>query len=132
MESIWRESAQLPQYPQLEGDVSTDVLVIGGGMAGLLCAYQLKKAGVDCIVAERKRIASGVTGDTTAKLTSQHGLIYSKLAKKADWKPPNSICGQTRRPCLNTGHCANVSLAILRNRATPSIPGRECGSWKKN
>ena len=82
MESIWRESAQLPQYPQLEGDVSTDVLVIGGGMAGLLCAYQLKKAGVDCIVAERKRIASGVTGDTTAKLTSQHGLIYSKLAKK--------------------------------------------------
>ncbi|MDD5882800.1 MAG: FAD-dependent oxidoreductase [Firmicutes bacterium] len=82
MESIWWESAQLPQYPQLEGDVSTDVLVIGGGMAGLLCAYQLKKAGVDCIVAERKRITSGVTGDTTAKLTSQHGLIYSKLAKK--------------------------------------------------
>ena len=69
MESIWRESAQLPQYPQLEGDVSTDVLVIGGGMAGLLCAYQLKKAGVSCIVAERKRIASGVTGNTTAKLS---------------------------------------------------------------
>ena len=82
MESIWRESAQLPQYPQLNGDVSTDVLVIGGGMAGLLCAYHLQSAGVDCIVAERTRIASGVTGNTTAKLTSQHGLIYSKLAKK--------------------------------------------------
>ena len=51
-------------------------------MAGLLCAYQLQKAGVDCVVVERKRIASGITGDTTAKLTSQHGLIYSKLAKK--------------------------------------------------
>ncbi len=82
MESIWRESARLPQYPQLKGDISTDVLVIGGGMAGLLCAYQLKKAGVDCIVAERKRIASGVTQNTTAKLTFQHGLIYSRLEKQ--------------------------------------------------
>ena len=82
MESIWHKTIQLPQFPQLKGDVSTDVLVIGGGMAGLLCAYQLKKAGVDCVVAERKRIASGITGNTTAKVTCQHGLIYSKLAKK--------------------------------------------------
>ena len=82
MESIWHKTIQLPRFPQLDGDISTDVLIIGGGMAGLLCAYQLKKAGVDCVVVERKRIASGVTGDTTAKLTSQHGLIYSKLAKK--------------------------------------------------
>ena len=82
MESIWHKTIQLPQFPQLDGDVSTDVLVIGGGMAGLLCAYQLKKAGVDCIVAERTRIASGITGNTTAKVTCQHGLIYSKLAKK--------------------------------------------------
>ena len=82
MESIWHKTIQLPQFPQLKGDVSTDVLVIGGGMAGLLCAYQLKRAGVDCIVAERTRIASGVTANTTAKVTCQHGLIYSKLAKK--------------------------------------------------
>ena len=82
MESIWQESARLPQFPQLWGEVSTDVLVIGGGMAGLLCAYQLQNAGVDCVVAERKQIASGVTGNTTAKLTSQHGLIYSKLSKQ--------------------------------------------------
>ena len=82
MESIWREGVFLPQFPQLKGDVSTDVLVIGGGMAGLLCAYRLQEAGVDCIVAERTRVASGVTGNTTAKLTSQHGLVYSKIAKK--------------------------------------------------
>ena len=82
MESIWRQSVRLPQFSRLEGEVSTDVLVIGGGMAGLLCAYQLKQAGVDCVVTERKRIASGVTGNTTAKLTSQHGLIYGKIAKQ--------------------------------------------------
>ena len=82
MESIWHKTIQLPQFPQLDGDVSTDVLVIGGGMAGLLCAYTLKQAGVPCVVAERKTIASGVTGCTTAKLTSQHGLIYSRIAKQ--------------------------------------------------
>ena len=83
MKSIWRSSVRLPQFPPLEDTVSTDVLVIGGGMAGLLCAYQLQQAGISCIVAERKTIASGVTGDTTAKLTSQHGLIYSRLAKQS-------------------------------------------------
>lgn len=82
MESIWHESVRLPQSPWLEGEISTDVLIIGGGMAGLLCAYQLKQAGVDCVVAERKRIASGITGNTTAKLTSQHGLIYGKIGKQ--------------------------------------------------
>ena len=82
MESIWHESVRLPQFPRLEGEVSTDVLIIGGGMAGLMCAYQLNQAGVDCVVAERKRIASGITGNTTAKLTSQHGLIYGKIGKQ--------------------------------------------------
>ena len=82
MESIWHDTVQLPQFSPLRGETSTDVLVIGGGMAGLLCAYQLQKAGVNCMVAERTRIASGVTGNTTAKLTSQHGLIYSRLEKQ--------------------------------------------------
>ena len=82
MESIWCNRIRLPRFSPLEGPVSTDVLIIGGGMAGLLCAYQLKKAGASCIVAERTRIASGVTGNTTAKLTSQHGLIYGKIAKQ--------------------------------------------------
>ena len=82
MESIWHESLRLPQFPQLKGEVSTDVLIIGGGMAGLLCAFRLKQAGIDCLVAEGKRVASGVTGDTTAKITAQHGLIYSRIAKQ--------------------------------------------------
>ena len=81
MKSIW-SGVPLPQFPPLPGTVSTDVLVIGGGMAGLLCAYQLQKAGASCVVAERTRIASGVTGNTTAKLTSQHGLIYSKINRQ--------------------------------------------------
>ncbi|MBE6947906.1 MAG: FAD-dependent oxidoreductase [Ruminococcaceae bacterium] len=81
--SLWSDTAVLPQYEKLTGDLKTDVLVIGGGMCGLLCAYYLKQAGVDCTVVEAQRIAGGVTADTTAKVTALHGLIYGDLVKNA-------------------------------------------------
>lgn len=77
--SLWQMETDLPRFPVQERDRNTDVLIIGGGLAGLLCAYQLKQAGVECLVAEADRICGGVTGNTTAKLTVQHGLIYDKL-----------------------------------------------------
>lgn len=64
----------------------TDTVVIGGGMAGILTAYYLQKQGVDVIVLEAKRVGSGQTGRTTAKITSQHGLFYNKLIKKTGRK----------------------------------------------
>lgn len=81
MNSIWHDF-ELPHFPALEGDQRTDVLVIGGGMAGLLCAHCLQQAGVSCIVAEADTIAGGITRNTTAKITSQPGLIYHQLASR--------------------------------------------------
>ena len=80
--SIWESNVPLPQFPQLGGDLHTDVLIIGGGLAGLLCARNLINLGLDCALIEQNRIMRGVSGRTTAKLTSQHGLIYGKLLKK--------------------------------------------------
>ena len=82
MESIWTNTASLPSFPALEEGIRTDVLIIGGGMTGLLCAYRLQKAGVSCVVAEADTIAGGVTKNTTAKITAQHGLIYGQLIRK--------------------------------------------------
>lgn len=82
MRSVW-DMSRLPGFPALSGNVKTDVLVIGGGMAGLLTAYMLREKGIDCIVAEKGRICSGNTAGTTAKITSQHGLIYHKIARSA-------------------------------------------------
>jgi len=81
--SMWTQSTKLPRFNKLIGDKKTDVLIIGGGMCGLLCAYRLKEMGVDYILAEGGEIASGITKNTTAKITSQHGLIYDKLIKGA-------------------------------------------------
>jgi len=77
--SVWSEEVRLPEFQALQGDVKTDVLIIGGGLCGILCAYFLKQAGVDYLLVEGNTIASGVTKNTTAKITSQHGLIYDKL-----------------------------------------------------
>lgn len=82
MDSIWSESVQLPVFEELRQNIKTDVLIIGGGMAGLLCGYMLKKAGIGAVIAEAARIGSGTTQNTTAKVTLQHGLLYSRLLKK--------------------------------------------------
>ena len=75
---------QLPEFDSLKGDTKTDVLVIGGGMAGLLIAHKLTLGGIDNLLIEADRICGGVTGNTTAKITSQHGLVYDKLARMFD------------------------------------------------
>ncbi len=81
MNSIWTETASPPQFPALKQDTKTDVLVIGGGITGILCAYMLQRAGVDYILVEAARICDGITKNTTAKITLQHGLIYDKLIR---------------------------------------------------
>lgn len=80
--SVWASNTKLPSFPELPGDLQVDVLVIGGGLAGLLCAHRLAKAGVNYALIEADTICHGVTRNTTAKITSQHGLIYSKLLRE--------------------------------------------------
>lgn len=82
MESIWKNNAQIPSFPSLDTDLKTDVLIIGGGLTGLLCAYKLKQQGIRYALLEADRVCRGVTANTTAKITSQHGLIYGSLLRK--------------------------------------------------
>jgi hypothetical protein len=82
MESIWKTDAPRVRFDVLNGNKNTDVLIIGGGIAGILCAYKLKNAGVDCLLAEATEICGGITKNTTAKITLQHGLIYDKMIRR--------------------------------------------------
>ncbi|GAA3114238.1 FAD-dependent oxidoreductase [Planomonospora alba] len=82
-EPFWIESAAGRPYPVLTRDLEVDVAVVGGGMAGLCTAWELVKEGLSVAVLEAGRIAAGVTGHTTAKLSAQHTMIYSRLARSA-------------------------------------------------
>lgn len=81
MYSIWYKDTKKPTFRPLDSDKNTDVLIIGGGIAGILCAYELTSRGIDCILLEAKEICQGVTENTTAKITVQHSLIFHKLIK---------------------------------------------------
>lgn len=81
--SLWTATAMMPSFPILEGDHETDVLIIGGGLTGVLCAHFLAQAGVPCLLVEANSIGGGVSGHTTAKLTLQHGLLYDGLIRGA-------------------------------------------------
>lgn len=81
MESVWRQQCQIRPRPALRHDMAADVVVIGAGMAGVLIAHALQETGLHVVVLEADRIGGGQTQNTTAKITSQHGMIYDKLTR---------------------------------------------------
>ncbi len=79
MQSIWNMETEMEQWGELTGEVVTDTVIIGGGMAGILIGYELTRKGVPNVIVERERIGMGATKNSTAKVTAQHNLIYARL-----------------------------------------------------
>ncbi len=82
LKSLWTDNIKMPEFRNLSGDKSCDVLIIGGGITGILTAYFLDKNNVDYILVEKEKICNGTISNTTAKITAQHGLIYSKILNR--------------------------------------------------
>ena len=80
--SLWIETGpEQPALPALDHDVGADVAVVGGGLVGITTALLLTEAGMSVVLLEANRRARGVSGHTTAKVSSQHGLIYDRLRR---------------------------------------------------
>ena len=88
--SLWKETASMPTFPTQQGSARTDVLIIGGGIAGILCAYMLAQAGMEYILVEEQEICSGITENTTAKVTAQHGMVFDQLLRR--FGPERTAC----------------------------------------
>lgn len=83
MKSIWENDIrQNTKFNNLSDNVSTDVCIIGGGITGISTAYELFKRNIDFALLEKDNICSKTTNFSSAKVTSQHGIIYSELAHK--------------------------------------------------
>lgn len=125
--ALWKDGSYLPEFPKLQGDLKTDVLIIGGGMCGLLCAYFLKQAGVNCALVEANRIAGGVTGNTTAKITALHGLIYGDLVKKSGMETAEKYYYVNQQAILDFAKIAKSADCDFetQNAYTYSLQSRE-------
>src|SRR5512138_2279579 len=82
-ESYWIATTPATDYPALAENITVDVAVVGGGIAGLSAAFLLQQGGARVAVIESRRILTGVTGHTTAKVTSNQELLYDYLIKNA-------------------------------------------------
>ena len=78
--SLWVGTTSESGFAPLAADVSADVAVIGGGIAGVVTAALCRRDGRRVVLLEAGRLAAGTTGYTTAKLSALHGLVYSELA----------------------------------------------------
>ncbi len=121
MDSIWTKTFTIRKRASLKGDIRADVAVIGGGMTGILTAWQLKQAGVRAVVLEADRIGGGQTGNTTAKVTSQHGMFcHTFIENKGE---------ETARKYVQANQAAVEEYKrIIRERGI-SCDLRECDSY---
>ncbi|MDQ3396302.1 MAG: FAD-binding oxidoreductase, partial [Deinococcota bacterium] len=79
--SVWQETATLPEYPKLEASLSTQIAIVGAGIAGMTTAYLLLKEGKEVVVLDDGPIAGGETGGTTAHLNSELDDGYGELER---------------------------------------------------
>jgi glycine/D-amino acid oxidase-like deaminating enzyme/nitrite reductase/ring-hydroxylating ferredoxin subunit len=88
----WFDSAKGQKFRKLARSLSTEVLIIGAGVTGLMAAYLLRRAGLSVALLERERLAKRDSGHTTAHLTCVtdkrlHELVsdFGEQHAKAAW-----------------------------------------------
>lgn len=83
MESLWQNTqGEIIEQKELNREIEAQVCIVGGGITGTSVAYELSKAGEKVVILERDTLANKTTGNTTAKITSQHRLILSLFNRK--------------------------------------------------
>ena len=106
--SYWVESTNQTNYPKISENMNTDVLIIGGGITGIATSYMLSESNLSIIIVDANRIGMGVTANTTAKITSQHALIYDYLL--------NSYNFDTAKAYLDSNEEAKKNIYNIINK----------------
>lgn len=107
---LWWDGVRAPRRGPLEGDTHCDVAVIGAGITGLTTALLVAQEGLSVCVVDRGEVASGTSGHTTGKVTSQHGLTYARLRARS----------------REAAHIYASSMEAARERVSSLADGIDC------
>lgn len=139
LRSIWQETTKPPQGKPLDSTVKADVAVIGAGLAGILLADRLQRAGKDVAVIEAGEIGGGQSGRTTAKVTAQNGICYRKLLARGEARA-QAIAQSRRRAIEAYAHMIEsrslsvdweVCRSYLYTTGDPTLLQEECAAAQK-
>jgi glycine/D-amino acid oxidase-like deaminating enzyme len=111
----WFDSVKRPKFRSLARSLSTDVLIIGAGVTGLIAAYLLRRAGLSVALLERERLASRDSGHTTAHLTCVtdkrlHELVsdFGEQHAKAAWDAGIAAIDEIETNCEGEEYCLRI------------------------
>ncbi|MBX4197025.1 FAD-binding oxidoreductase [Candidatus Saccharibacteria bacterium] len=110
--SLWLDTTPKTNFTELADLKHTlDVAVVGGGIAGILTAWYLQQIGLKVAIIEKARIIENTTGNTTAKLTSQHNLVYAYLIRQHG-RPAARAFGEANQQAIEDIFNLSKQLAI--------------------
>ena len=82
--SLWLKDGISSSMPKLVADIECDVCIVGAGITGIMTAYRLSESGLKVVMIDKEVPLHLSSGNTTAKFTFQHYLIYSEILKRYD------------------------------------------------
>ena len=129
MRSIWSINDIQKKDKQEPLPEHISAAVIGGGMAGDPCAWFLMESGVDTVVLEAGTVGSGQTEGTTAKITSQHGLIYSRLTETMGAEAAASMPRPARQPSISMSGSVDSAGIQCGFKRMPSLSVYRMRGW---
>lgn len=81
--SLFADLNEVPcQYPWLSYDETCEVVVIGGGITGTFCLYDLNKSGIDAILVSKNPIGYAASCMSSSALQYQNEIMLTELSKK--------------------------------------------------
>lgn len=117
-QSLWMEEPRHELYPRYAGQGRHfDVIIIGGGITGVTCAWLLERAGLEVAVFESKELTGGATGRTSAHLTEVLDVRYHALVKSRG-KAAARLIAQANREAIDfierTSQAQKIDCQFMR------------------